>query len=95
MIYLVQPYLAAAKHRRTALIYHNISDALYSNNLRTLATFFREGPGQDIAVLRNIRSLSISYLDDNAAIDWRRRTTSYAYEAFELVYASWHLMQVS
>jgi hypothetical protein len=69
MIYLVQPYLAAAKHRTTALIYHNISDALYFLDLRTLAAFFREGPGQDIAILRNIRSLSISYLDDHAAID--------------------------
>jgi hypothetical protein len=95
MIYLVQPYPAAAKHRTTAPIHLNIGDALYFNDLRTLAAFFREGPGQDIAVLRSIRSLSISYLDDHAATDWRRRTTSYAYEAFELVYASWHLMQVS
>jgi hypothetical protein len=68
MIYLVQPYPAAAKHR-TAPIYLNISDALYFNDLWTLAAFFGEGPGQDIAVLRNIRSLSISYLDDHATID--------------------------
>jgi hypothetical protein len=95
MIYLGHPYPDAAKHRTTAPIRLNIGEALSFNDLQTLAAFFREGPGQDVAVLRNIRSLSISYLDDHAATDWRRRTTDYAYEAFELLYASWHLMQVS
>lgn len=95
MIYLGHPYPAAAKHRTTAPIHLNIGEALSFDDLQTLAAFFREGPGQDIAVLRNIRSLSISYLDDHAATDWRRRTTDYAYEAFELLSASWHVMQVS
>jgi hypothetical protein len=69
--------------------------ATYFNDLRTLAAFFQEGPGQDIALLHQVRFLSISYIDDHAATDWRRRTTDYAYEAFEILYISWHLMQVS
>ncbi len=84
-----------AKHKTTTPIHVNIGEALYFNDLRTSAAFFREGPGQDIALLRKVRFLSISYLDDHAATDWWRRSTDYAHEAFELLYTSWHLMQVS
>ena len=93
--YLNHPYPTTAKHRKTALIYLNLSEALYFNDLRTLAAFFREGLGEDLALLRKVRFLSISYVDYHAATDRRRQTTDYAYEAFELLYTSWHLIQVS
>ena len=93
--YLRHPYPTTAKHKTTAPIHLNLGEALYFNDLRTLAAFFQEGPGQDIALLHKVRFLSISYVDHHAATDWRRRTTDYAYEAFELLYTSWHLMQVS
>lgn len=51
------------QHRRSPLLQRP------PNPSCLLAAFFREGPGQDIAVLRNIRFLSISYLDDHAATD--------------------------
>ncbi len=92
--YLSHPYPVTAKHRTTAPIRLHLGEALYFNDLRTLAAFFQEGPSQDIALLHKVRFLSISYVDDQAATDWRR-TTDYAYEAFELLYTSWHLMQVS
>jgi hypothetical protein len=95
MIYLSLPYPTTAKHKATAPIHLNIGEALYFNDLRTLAAFFREGPGRDSALLPKVRFLSISYLDDHAATYSWRRTTDYAYEAFELLYTSWHLMQVS
>jgi hypothetical protein len=88
IIYLGYLYPSAAKYRITIPIHLNISEALSFNDLRTLAAFFREGPGYDIAILRNIRSLSISYLDNYTTIDWRRRTTDYTYKAFKLLYTS-------
>lgn len=39
--------------------------------------------------------MPLEYLDDHATTEWRRRTTDYAYEAFELLDASWHFIQVS
>jgi hypothetical protein len=45
MIYLSLLYLTTAKHKTTALIHLNIGEALSFNDLRTLAAFFREGPG--------------------------------------------------
>jgi hypothetical protein len=88
MIYLSFSYLTTAKHKATAPIYLNISKALYFNNLRTLAAFVQEGPSQDTALLHKVWFLSISYLDDHAATYSWRRTTNYAYEAFELFYTS-------
>jgi hypothetical protein len=69
MNYLGHPYLTTAKHRTTALIHLNLGEALYFNDIRTLATFFQEGPSQDIALLYKVRFLSISYVDDHAATD--------------------------
>jgi hypothetical protein len=92
MIYLGLPYPTTAKHKATTPIHLNISEALYFNDLWTLATFFREGPGRDTALLNKVRFLSISYLDDHATTySWQR----YAYKTFELLYSSWHLMRVS
>ncbi|PMD64524.1 uncharacterized protein K444DRAFT_660315 [Hyaloscypha bicolor E] len=72
--YLSHPYPTTAKHRTAAPIHLNLGEALYFNDLRTLAAFFQEGPGQDIALSRKVRFLSISYVDHHAATDWRRRT---------------------
>jgi hypothetical protein len=95
MIYLSLPYPTTAKHKATTPIHLNISEALYFNDLRTLAAFFREGPSRDTALLHKVRFLSISYLDDHAATYSWRQTTDYAYKAFELLYTSWHLIQVT
>ncbi|KAF4628350.1 hypothetical protein G7Y89_g9801 [Cudoniella acicularis] len=65
------------------------------DDLRTVAAFFQEGPGQDATLLRRVRFVSIPYLDDWAAQGGWRRTTEYAFKAFELLHTSWHLMQVS
>jgi hypothetical protein len=86
MIYLSLLYPTIAKHKAIAPIHLNIGEALYFNDLRTLAVFFREGPSRDTALLHKVRFLSILYLDDYAAIYSWRRTTDYAYEAFELLY---------
>jgi len=67
--YLRHPYPTTAKHRTTALIYLNLGEALYFNDLWTLATFFQEGPGQDIALLYKVRFLSISYVNYHATTD--------------------------
>ena len=48
--YLRHPFPTTAKHRTTAPIHLNLGEALYFNDLRTLAAFFQEGPGQDIAL---------------------------------------------
>jgi hypothetical protein len=70
IIYLGHPYPTTAKHRATAPPIHvNVGEALYFNDPRALAAFFREGPDRDIALLRKVRFLSISYLDDHAATD--------------------------
>jgi hypothetical protein len=53
--YLSHPYPTTAKHRTTAPIHLNLGEALYFNDLRTLAAFFQEGPGQDIALLHKVR----------------------------------------
>lgn len=71
----------------------NLSEALEFSDLRTLASFLREGPGQHSTFLRGVRYISISYADDHAVDSWRT-TTDYAYEAFELLYENWHLMSV-
>ena len=84
-----------ASPKATAPIHLNIGEALYFDDLRILAAFFRDGPGRDSALLPKVRFLSISYLDDHTATDSWRRKTDYAYKAFELLYASWHVMQIS
>lgn len=43
--YLSYPYLITAEYRIAALIHLNLGEALYFNDLRTLAAFFQEGPG--------------------------------------------------
>ena len=89
-------YSPRQKSRGAAPTRLHIGEALEFDDLRTLAAFFLQGPGQDVARLRRTRFVSITYLDDQAAKDGRRRrTTVYAFEAFELLHASWHLMQVS
>jgi len=88
IIYLSLPYPTTAKHKATAPIHLNIGKALYFNNLRTLAAFFQEGPSQDTALLHKVRFLSISYLNNHTATYSWRRTTNYAYKAFELLYTS-------
>jgi hypothetical protein len=86
-LYLSQPY-------STAPVRYNIGEVLHFNDLQTLASFFREGPGQHAALLLVVRYISVSYVDDHAA-SWWRTATDYAYEAFELLYRNWHLMSVS
>jgi hypothetical protein len=92
MIYLSLLYPTTAKHKATTLIHLNIGEALYFNNLQTLAAFFREGPSRDSALLPKVRFLSISYLNDHATTYSWRRTTDYTYKAFKLLYTSWHLI---
>jgi hypothetical protein len=88
MIYLSLLYLITAKYKVTVLIHLNISEALYFNDFRTLAAFFRKGLNWDTALLYKVRFLNISYLNDHAIIYSWRRTTDYVYEAFELFYTS-------
>jgi hypothetical protein len=93
-IYLSHLYLTTT-NRTTILIHLNIGEALSFSDLQTLATFFQDGPGRDIAFLHTVRFLSISYLDDYTATNSWRQITSYTYKAFELLYISWHLIQIS
>jgi hypothetical protein len=46
MIYLYHLYPTTAKHSIIAPIHLNIGEALYFNDLRTLAAFFREAPAR-------------------------------------------------
>jgi hypothetical protein len=92
-LYFEQPYTTAAEGRAPA-VRCNIGGAVHFDDLRTLASFFREGPGRHAALLLRVRCISVSYLDDHAVNQWRT-TTDYAYEAFELLYNHWHLMSVS
>ncbi|KAH8663698.1 hypothetical protein BGZ60DRAFT_74150 [Tricladium varicosporioides] len=85
-IYLDHPYSTSTTSRATALVKLRIGEVLEFSDLRTLAAFFEDGPGQDTTTLHNIRFLSISYLDDDAATGWGRWTTGYAYEAFKHLY---------
>lgn len=94
-IYLNCHYPTTAQDRATALVNVNIGEALEFSDLKTLAAFFQNGPGRYAATIHTIRFLSISYLDDDTVTDWWRRTTDYAYEAFELLYTNWNLMRVS
>jgi hypothetical protein len=94
MIYLNHPYRPAVARAQKAPISLSIGEALYFSDLQTLAAFFQAGPGRNGAFLQTVRFISISYLDDHAANDWWRRTTDYAYEAFELLYSHWRLMRV-
>jgi hypothetical protein len=57
MIYLGLPYPTTTKHKATTPVHLNIGEALYFNDLRTLAAFFREGPGRDTALLHKVRFL--------------------------------------
>ncbi len=67
--YLGRPYPTTAKGRTATPVHLHLGEALYFNDLRTLAAFFQEGLGQDIALLRKVRFLSISYIDHHAATD--------------------------
>ena len=64
-----------------------LGETLEFNDLRSLATFFENGPGRN--------ALSISYIDDHTAIGWGRWTIDYAYEAFEHLHRNWDLMRIS
>ncbi|KFY68161.1 hypothetical protein V496_01253 [Pseudogymnoascus sp. VKM F-4515 (FW-2607)] len=92
-IYLSHPYPTIAKNRGTARA--NIGGALEFSDLKTLAAFFQEGPGRYVANIHKVRFLSICYVDDDTVRDRWRQTIGYAYEAFELLYTSWSLMQIS
>ena len=86
LIYLDQPYSPSPKGRATAPVKLKISETLEFSDLRSLAAFFEDSPGRNAATLHNIRSLSISYVDDHTATGRGRWTTNYAYEAFEYLY---------
>jgi hypothetical protein len=88
-ICLDHPYSTSTKGKATAPVKLSISEALEFSDLRTMATFFEDGPSWDAKTLHNIRFLSISYLDDHAATGWGRSTTNYAYEAFEYLHKHW------
>jgi len=94
-IYLNYPYPTIAKGRATAPVNLNIGEVLEFSDLKTFAAFFQDGPGRYAATIHKVRFLSISYIDNDTITDWWRRTTDYAYEAFELLYTNWNLMRVS
>ena len=94
-IYLDLPYLPSTNGRATAPVKLRIGDALDFSDLRTLAAFFEDGPGRDARILHKVRFLSVSYLDNSAKGFWERRSTNYAYEAFEHIYKNWDLLQLS
>jgi hypothetical protein len=93
-LYLSQPYPARAEERAAAPVRCNIGGALHFDDLQTLASFFREGPGCSATTLRRILCIVISYLDDQA-VGWWAGTKLFAYEAFELLHKHWHLMSVT
>ena len=66
-------YSSPLKSRGAAPIRFRVGEALEFDNLQTLAAFFWQGSGQDVALLRRVRFVSITYLDDQAAKDGRRR----------------------
>jgi len=91
--YLDFPYSPITNSRSTPPVKLRIGEALEFTDLRTLAAFFENGPGQDAKVLHNVRFLSISHLDDNTVTDWRR-TVSYVHEAFECLFDKWSMMRI-
>lgn len=93
-LYLNQPFPTTAEDRATAPIRCSIGEALYFDDLQTIASFFREVPRQNATYLLRIRCIIVSYLDDQA-VGWWPGTNDFAYEAFELLYQHWHLMSVS
>jgi hypothetical protein len=94
-IYLSHPYSISTKTKVTTPVKVSIGEVLEFRDLRTLAAFFEDGPGQDAKTLLNVRFLSVSYLDDDSATGWAQWTTNYAYEAFEYLCKHWDLMHVS
>ncbi|KAH8587613.1 hypothetical protein B0O99DRAFT_393006 [Bisporella sp. PMI_857] len=94
-IYLSHPYSISTKSKVTTPVKVSIGEVLEFSGLRTIASFFEDGPGQDAKTLLSVRFLNISYLDNDSATGWGRWTTNYAYEAFEHLCRRWDLMQVS
>ncbi|KAH6675960.1 hypothetical protein B0J14DRAFT_587719, partial [Halenospora varia] len=92
-IYLDHPYPISAEDNATAPVRLHIGEALEFSDLITLAAFFQGG--LDATTLHKVRFLSISYPDNHTATGWGRRTVEYAYEAFEILYKHWDLMQIS
>lgn len=94
-IYLNLSYTPAVNGRAVASpVKLRIGQALDFKDLRTLAAYFENGPGRNALSLRNIRFLSVSYLNDHSGLQWRR-TFEYAYEAFECLLSDWTSMDIS
>jgi hypothetical protein len=87
--------LPSTKGRATAPVKLRFGEILEFSDLRSLAAFFEDSPGRNAGTLHNVRSLSISYIDNHTATGWGRWTTDYAYEAFEHLHRNWDLMQIS
>jgi hypothetical protein len=86
-LYLSLPYRNAQPLR-----YH-MSEVLDFGDLQTLIAFYKVGPGLVASTLSEIRCLNVVY-QDNDSVHWWRDSTTYAYEAFELLYKQWSFMSV-
>jgi hypothetical protein len=90
-LYLGLPYPATTNKAHP--LRYNIGEVLDLDDLQTMVAFYSVGPGRVASSLGEIRCLNISY-QDNDAVDWWRNSTTYAYEAFELLHKHWNLMSV-